>query len=273
MSEQQDPRFELVPLGALNVDMTYQKELNLGWARKIARDFDPAVFEEPQVSKRADGSYWLLDGQHRCRGLRELGMPDDHPVRCKVRTGLTVSDEAAIYWKLNKLRKNTKAVETFKAQLAAGDPRAKAIEEVVRRAGLRLLLSGHRAGPGQIEAVDSLGFIYDRGGADLLYETLDILRAAWPDEASAFRGEIIRGAGVFVSRYRGEYAVTRVIHVLGRVTPSTLVRRGAAQRSEHGGDSRTGTARAIRAIYNKGLRSRLLSEWTYRASTPRQAAS
>ena len=61
-----------VPLDRI-VTEEYQRVLNMKNVNGIVRDFDPARLGVLVVNHRADGTYAILDGQHRLAALRRMG--------------------------------------------------------------------------------------------------------------------------------------------------------------------------------------------------------
>lgn len=61
--------------------------LNMKNVSGIVRDFDPAKLGVLVVSHRPDGTYSILDGQHRLTALRKLGFA---AANCIVLEGMTI---------------------------------------------------------------------------------------------------------------------------------------------------------------------------------------
>ena len=57
----------------LNVDHTYQRDLDQTLAQKIARDYDIVAVDPIIVSMRSDGSLWIVNGQHRAAAAKITG--------------------------------------------------------------------------------------------------------------------------------------------------------------------------------------------------------
>ena len=89
----------------LNTDRTYQRPLRKTY-KKIAAQFDPLLLSTITVSKRLDGTYWILDGQHRVAAAKELGIPT---LDALIYSGLTLEEEAYIFsmQNHNKIKVNT----------------------------------------------------------------------------------------------------------------------------------------------------------------------
>ena len=85
-----EQRIECVPLERI-VTEQYQRILNMKNVAGIVKNFDPAKLGVLVVSHRADGTYAVLDGQHRLAALRRLGYD---AANCIVLEGMTIRQEA-----------------------------------------------------------------------------------------------------------------------------------------------------------------------------------
>lgn len=109
-----------LPIGALEIDTTYQRDLDLNWAKSIAENFNPQLVEMLQVSYR-NGHYYVFDGQHTLKALEMKFGDSEYPVSCKVYHGLTKQEEAQLFRDLNWLKKKISPIAMMKAQSVAGD--------------------------------------------------------------------------------------------------------------------------------------------------------
>ncbi|MDY5220460.1 MAG: DUF6551 family protein, partial [Eubacteriales bacterium] len=65
-------QIQLIPLACI-VTEEYQRVMNMRNVAGIVKHFDPAKLGVLVVSHRKDGTYAVLDGQHRLTALRKLG--------------------------------------------------------------------------------------------------------------------------------------------------------------------------------------------------------
>lgn len=91
--------FEMVPLANLKRDPTYHDPGRLKEKRvaEIAADWDPSGVGTITVSRRHDGSLWVIDGMHRVAAARLLG--ETH-LPAKLFVGLTLEGEALMFQRL-----------------------------------------------------------------------------------------------------------------------------------------------------------------------------
>ena len=92
-------RLKWIPLNQMKVNPLAQRDLNQARVDHLAASFDLEQIGVPTVSSR-EGSYWIIDGQHRMEALRSCGFHDE-AVQCWVYEGLTSEMEAELFLKLN----------------------------------------------------------------------------------------------------------------------------------------------------------------------------
>lgn len=113
--------YDYICVGAMNADTTYQREPDLIRIRKYSKEWEDRLASIILVSKREDGSYWVMDGNHTRLAAKERFGPD-HKLLCSVYIGLTLSEEAEIFTKRNSAQKKPTFNEMLRAKLTARDP-------------------------------------------------------------------------------------------------------------------------------------------------------
>ena len=267
---------EWVPLATLLIDRRYQRPVNLRRVTKMAATFDPDALGTLTVSRRDDGTNYVLDGQHRVEALRAMGW-GDQLAPALVYTGLTLIEEARIFRLMNVESVAPKAFDIFSARIAEGDPDVKAMLDVVTALGLDL---DKAPGPGHIAAVAAVEKVFYSAGPTTLLYALRTIRDSWKDvdayKQSVFAAQIIVALGVVYSRYGRFVDQRRMIQVLGRTwDPATLLRdgRAAAKSMRAGNISFTILPHLIVAAYNKRIdQSRHLPTWEFREHSNQQWA-
>jgi hypothetical protein len=148
------PTLEWVAIGRLRVDETYQRMTEGSHSRRIivgmTKCWDWRLCQPLNVSRREDGSMWVVDGQHRLAGARERG--DIPHLPCVVTHHEGTADEAFTFVALNQKRQKLSQGDVFNAMLAAGDQDAARVAHLVERAGLSFARSHTPATwkPGQL---------------------------------------------------------------------------------------------------------------------------
>lgn len=185
-------RLKWVPLDKIKVNPLAQREVNQARVDHLVANLDLDQLGNPTVSQR-DGSYWVLDGQHRVEAMRAFGF-DGETIQCWVHEGLTSEDEAEVFLKLNDVLA-VSAFDRYTKAVHAGRPVESDIDRIVKSVGC--LVTRDKVDNG-IGAVAALRNVYAMGPGTLA-RTLAIIRDAYG--AGGFDNSIIRGMGLVCSRY------------------------------------------------------------------------
>lgn len=207
-----------LPISVLNVDTAYQKPLSKAHVKRIVAKFNPMGVGHIEVSKRADGTYWIFDGQHRTESYRTMGIQE---IDCIVYEGLSIVDEANGYLYKNTTMKQT-ASQQFKVELEAKDPDALLISEILHSQGLKVYVKNEG---GQIAAVKEVKRIYKKHGAIHLKTTISVLKESFGNDKNAYQGFVLGGVSEFIKKYENnpKYDQTFLIKRLKKVTLEGLI--------------------------------------------------
>jgi hypothetical protein len=144
------------------------------------------------VSKRDDGSLWVIDGQHRLAAAKLRG---DIPfLPCCVGVFGSVADEAAMFVAMNRARKPMNRLDDFHAALAASDAEAIEIQDLVSEAGLTISRNTSSTAwkPGEIAFTASIASTLRKHGRQ-------IASAALTNIAEAFSGQrVVHSGSIFL---------------------------------------------------------------------------
>ena len=262
-----EQRIECVPLERI-VTEQYQRILNMKNVAGIVKNFDPAKLGVLVVSHRADGTYAVLDGQHRLTALRRLGYD---AANCIVLEGMTIQQEADYFRRQNENKQSLRINDTFNASLWAEDAESLRIKELMDKYGFRHGKSGQ---PMCICAIGALQRILRRFGDRTLELTLACIAATWPHDSTILRGEMLAGLGEFWRRYSEKLTVAQFEARMRKHLPMEMYQE-ARRRTQGKTTPATAFNKTIRftmcavyvSAYNKQLRTnspnRLELEWDH----------
>lgn len=257
-------RIGWVNLSTLEVDETTQRPLRPGWVKARAAHVDFEALGLICVSFR-DGKKLIVDGHHRVHLLRTIGY-GDQSVLAEIYEGLTRPQEAQLFLERND-RQALSPVQRFLKEVTAGHPDALAMNKVVQGLGLKIgdAKGGSPEQPAkrrQINAIEAVRFVYKgagigQGGPAALKATLATLRAAWGEDTSVWRGQLIKGMGIFCVRNAGMIKVDELIKRLEGFHGGASGFYGKAQgRHEYEpGNLPQVIAKILAETYNKGRRT------------------
>jgi hypothetical protein len=270
--------FAHIPVGMLTIDSVYQRGLNANRVAQIVREFDADVFQAITVSKRRDGSFWVLDGQHRVEAVRLMcGEDPATKVPALILRNLDQAAEARIFYKLNRHRLQPTTGDAFKARLVFGEPVAVAIKATLDRHGVALRFWGTELAANECAAMAALETLSRSGRLD---RVLDLIGRAWPSEVGAYKGRYLLGIDRFLGDWGRYFALSddsqlaahrmdRLIDVLATMGPRGLEKGADFYVETIHARVATACSRAIYQQYQKSLRGRLrLPDWGPRAGDP-----
>lgn len=241
----------------------YQRNLDVRRVEKIAAEFNADALGAITIVKRADGTLWIIDGNHRRNAAIRVGHKSLFAIQYE---GLTRAEEAGLFLELNST-KQVQPVDRFNASVLAGDPRSVAIAKSAGSHGWNIAMN---SGPGNLSSVMALGQIFDgvgiagqKPGVALVDNTLAVITAAWGLNRDGGQAQIIKGIAKVLVRYDGEISHASLIERLSKVTPANVIAQGKATAAALGCIADIGVARSVVNLYNARKRTGQLTDWTW----------
>jgi len=254
--------YDYLPIQPMKVDHRFQRLLRKVWVKRHVALFDANQIGAIVVSRRKDGSLWIIDGQHRVELLRAVGW-GDQSIFCEIFDDITLQEEAALFLARND-KISPRAFDEFRARLTKGDEDALAIQRIVQMLDLKIT---EGQAEGSVSAVRALEYVYigariasKKEGAIALGKTLRSLITAWGKSASNFNGVVIEGIGRVWLTYGGKIDERNLVDKLARVNNGAtgLQQAGKTWKASVGGDLTKAVAAVVVQRYNRGLRARKL---------------
>lgn len=244
-----------IKAGLLQADPDYQRVLDPKRVSEMVENWDPRRARVPQISKRRNGTYAIMDGQHTVAAIVEKFGPDCE-VFCEVFTGLSREDEAEIFDQQKKGVVPPSAYSTYRSRVFRGEPVASTINDIVTDAGLTVSSARGKQSVVAINALERVHRVHKT-----LKPTLEILNAWGDGQDDVFDGRIIRMLGCFLKRYHSRVEKPRVVNVLLRHSPQKLLAKATDKHDNSGRPVEVCGALTIREWYNSNLKGRKLVLW------------
>lgn len=246
-------------IASLQCDQNYQRGLVQSHIAKIVSTFEPRVLTPPVVTRRPDGSFWIVDGQQRVEALRRLGYTH---VWCQVIEVMTTADEARLFVQVNSGAKKLTAQELYKACVFRGTNVATAIEDTLNSHGLTGMFGTRN---NEVKAIAKM--LEAWGPATPVYKEFDL---GDPEENTKFKNGLfvlewaisaglpmidenkpafkvyqgnVLGALIWICSYHRKTSLTKVQNVLKKVrnpedmrmvVTQTTISSGGSRRNLHG---------------------------------------
>lgn len=244
------PTLEWVALDRLQIDGEYQRTADTPTSRRIIagmqREWKWPLCQPLAVSRRADGSMWVLDGQHRLEGARRRG--DIAHLPCVIVTGIEQGEEARTFIDLNTQRQKLSENDKFIGMLAAGDATAKLVAQMLRDTDWRITRKNNTSHwkPGELQCAPMLvGLVRQRGEGAVRF-ALGTLRAAYMDEPVRPAATLLRAlVDLFPSVASNAITAQKLCTALEGTPPSGWLARAVGYRERNPGLSSIGALSTI----------------------------
>lgn len=174
------PGLRFVPIEQLIIDDRYQRSIEKRGKQnilKIAKNFDWCKFSPVVLSQREDGSYAIIDGQHRTHAAALCGISEVPAII----TQMTIEQEASAFSWVNGSVTALTPNQIFKAALTALEPWAVMCDAAVSKADCRLMpynKSANAKKPGEVYCVTLVRKFVDAGAAAQVTTVLKGIRSS-----------------------------------------------------------------------------------------------
>lgn len=191
------PSIEWVHTSTLSVDTKYQRSIENAASRRlirsIAANFDWRLCAPLVVSRRADGSRVIIDGQHRWAAATMRG--DLPQLPCCLFSYDSPEEEARMFIVANRSRRPMTRLDDYHAAIAAADEDALEIQQLVRDAGLRVArdISEGSTKPGRIVFTAALASALRKHGPAVVSAALTTIAEAFPGQRLTHGGALFGG--------------------------------------------------------------------------------
>lgn len=258
------PLVEALPVAKLTVDPGVQRSIDKARVDKIVNDFQFESIGTVVVSKRDDGTCHVIDGQHRVAAVQGAGY-GDQSVTCLVYEGLTRSEEAAMFRRLNNTRQ-VMPVDKFRVRVVEGDEAAVTLNRILNEHGWKVEQSKSNGAFAAVAALEKVfrGKLAGPGDTAKICDTLiSVVTEAWGHDSDGVRAEIIAGVGAVLLRYNTRVDLPKLIHELAQVKsgPRGLVGKAKGLRDFRGGTLSEALAEILVEMINRQRRTNRLPEW------------
>lgn len=210
----------------LTSGLAYQREVNEREVDRLIREWDNRLLEPLIVSYR-DGQFYVIDGQHRISAMRKINGGRDVMVRCKVYTGLTYVDEAALCWKLDKAKKRLSLSQSTNALAESGlDAEICGIKRLMNCAGFTWALGRKYSKSYEVATTRAVINAYRLLGDDSFLRLFRLLGDTWAGVPASLTAPVISGMALMLSTYGAELDDKTFVRRLSSMEPEEITRRG-----------------------------------------------
>lgn len=188
----------LVKPSELNIDMSYQREINYSKVNFIVNNYNENAIGVITLSMRENGDLYIIDGSHRVEALKRLGKGNGD-INAIVFFNLSIQDEANLYIVINENRTKPKKSDLHKAGVSSGNTDSIAIDALLRSHNLSV---ENRPGDGVIRAIDTLYKVNSKIGINNLNNVIKVLKEANGTNSTAFQAEYLTAVATIIVNYK-----------------------------------------------------------------------
>lgn len=246
------PDLEWVDVELIDVDSNYQREIRPQLVDRILRTFSWARFGAVVLSRKGDGRFNVVEGQHRWKAASLH--PDVGAVPAVIVSHDDAAGEAGSFLAINRDRMAVSSVEQYWAGLAAGDDTAIAISRVLQAAGCDVVPSAGYYRPNLTNSISAIKRCLERYGDGATKRALMVIRKAWPDEAKALRGTLITALARLIRNNAGTLADPELVAAIRPQSFAQMTAHAEQLRKLAGGAADVALSKTICELYNKGKR-------------------
>lgn len=121
IADDEKPQLAWVPVGQLHINRGYQRDADTRAGGKviagICSNFKWALFQPVILTKRSEGGYWVIDGQHRFLAALQLKLPE---IPAMVANLPTDAAQAQAFIAINTARVNMNSLAIHHARRLGG---------------------------------------------------------------------------------------------------------------------------------------------------------
>lgn len=216
------PVLQFAMPGELQIDAAYQRSIQASDSqaliRRIAQHWNWDLCQPLVVSRREDGSLYVIDGQHRLEAAKLRG--DIAQLPCVIGNYASAADEAASFVHLNQQRRPLGKLDVFKAAVASGDPEACAIVAALTEAGLSVAPHSNYTAwkPGMVANVGGIEAAWRRHGPEATSLALTVMECGLSGQVLRYAGTIFPGiVAVCVAECQRGRDPVRIGHLVAMV--------------------------------------------------------
>jgi len=222
-----DPGVERsISTNKLTSGLPYQRLVDEREVERLIREWDERLLDPLVVSYR-EGRFNVIDGQHRVSALRKMNGGRDVMVRCKVYSGLTYKEEAALCWKLDKAKKRLSLSQATNALAESGlDAEITEIKRLMNCEGFTWALGRRHSKDYEVIATRAVINAYRLLGSEGLLRLFRLLGDTWHGDVRSLTAPVISGMALFIKTYDSELNDRNFVKRLSTIDPEEIMRRG-----------------------------------------------
>lgn len=250
------PELLWVPLDLIDVDHRYQRELRKALSSRIAKHFEWRKFGAVVLSRKEDGRFNVVEGQHRVEAARQHGGIVDVPAVVVVNDGR--QGEADTFVAINRDRLAVTSIDQYWAGVEAGHPVAMAVKKVLDSTGCGVVPANGHYKPNLTNAVTAIDRCLKNYGEGPTRRAVLAIRKAWPNEEKALRGTLITAMARVIKANLKTIDDDEMSRSIENQSFAQMTASAEAFRKLGGGSAEAALSKTLVELYNRGKRTNVI---------------
>lgn len=216
----------------IHIDDKGQRDVSRRKAQfnKIMREFDDRLVQPIDVAL-IDGKYWCFDGQMTMKVLKARAGGKDVRVKCRVYEGMSKMDAAYMFIKQRGTVSRVDVADKIRVNANYGDENSVKFIRITESNGLEIAWNGYKA-KNSVVAVSTLWQEFISFSDDEMFASyIRVIKNSWNGDPDGSKSQILKGLGMFMRTYRGEFQESRLITKLQTRHPNDIIRDAQIDRS------------------------------------------
>lgn len=246
-------------IGVIRVDLIkvpqiVQREFRIEHAKMIIENFRREILGVLTVSKMGNGTYLVIDGQHRLYAMKFKGIKT---ANCILLPEMSEEEMARVFRGLADSKKMS-ALDKFRSEVRSKEPDVVSIQEICDRYHIPVGSDSekHQIRGYYLRAVNVARQILRDFGYERLDQTMRILTSAWPGQPYAMYEPMVNGVALFTEYFgkQANFDEAKAVRQLSKRTAEAIVCEGRERRRNRGAIPAIEIATTIlRNLYNHRL--------------------
>ena len=210
----------------LTSGLPYQRPVEQKDVDKIIREWNGREITPVVVSFR-DGKFNVVDGQHHIEAMRQKAGGRDVIVPCIIHTGMTYEQEAKLYARLDRDKKQLTLRQYTKAVVEAGsDANIMEVKRLTEEVGFIWALGEPTGEPFEIAPIRALINAHRLLGSEGFSRMLTLMAGAWRGMPNSLKASMLSGMALFLKTYEAELNDWTFIRRMSIVSPEEIIYLG-----------------------------------------------
>lgn len=201
----------------IKTDAGYQREIDANRVARIVKDWNDNLVNAPKVSLRADGNYYVFNGQHTLTAWQKKY--GNRPIQCKVFRGLTEVEEKDLFVKQEGYSAAVRSFDKLRAEYNAGTFDVVDMVNCCKLVGLEIRFDVRWRGSSKfatVNAVSSSYSAYKTLGHDNFINMLETLNDSFFGDKVAFQDGFIKGMTYLFREFGDKFNKKDMVSALRR---------------------------------------------------------